>query len=195
MASKRQPSPFDNFKVTRQNLRQSLDWFSFEIKKLNRSKYKESVLMGNANTAYPTPGSMYMFRYDAKWKDELPYWDAFPLIFFVEKKDAEHFYGINLHYLPPPLRLKLLIALYDLTNNDKFDATTRLKMSYDILMRLSRAKNLGADFAFKMYRFDHMESRFQQVYPTAWPMVALLPVENFQKASKQRVWHDAKQRV
>jgi hypothetical protein len=63
-------------------------------------------------------GRMYMFSYDAKWKDKLPYWDAFPLIFPIDfKKDG--FLGINLHYLPPVLRAKLMDELY--TRADRKD--------------------------------------------------------------------------
>jgi hypothetical protein len=197
MATKK-PSPFDNLKVSKSNLRQSINWFQTQIKLLSRSSYQQKALMGEASrmTISPVPGRMYLYKYDAITKESLPYWDAFPCIFFIEKlkkNGHSYWYGLNLHYLPPDLRLKLLVALYDLANNDRFDATTRLKLSYQILMRLSKAKNLGADFAFKMYREDGLGSRFLEVSSSAWPMVALLPVEAFQKASKQKVWHDAKQ--
>jgi hypothetical protein len=193
----KKPSPFDHLKVTKQNMRQSLEWYQMEIKKLHRASYQPKTLMGATNylVQNPTPGKMYLFHYDAVTKDSLPYWDEFPCDFFIERKDADHFYGLNLHYLPPPMRLKLLANLYDLANNDRFDATTRLKLTWDILNRLSKAKNLGADFAFKMYRYDAMKSKFLEINSSSWPMVALLPIENFQKASKQKVWHDAKQRV
>lgn len=200
MASKKQPSPFDNLKVTKQNMRQSLNWFTMAIKALNQSKYRANKLMGDTGrmTNYPVVGRMYLYQYDAIHKDDLPYWDKWPLIFYIDKfskNGHNYWYGVNLHYLPPDLRLRLLSALYDITNNDKFDATTRVKLSYDILMRLSKAKNLGADFAFKMYRADAKESMFLEIPPSSWPMTAMLPLEAFQKASKQKVWHDAKQHV
>lgn len=195
--AKRKPSPFDHLKVTKENMRQSVQWYQGEIKKLARATYQPRTLMGASNylVKNPTPGKMYLYHYDAITKDDLPYWDEFPCVFYIDRKDTNHFYGLNLHYLPPPMRLNLLANLYDLANNDRFDATTRLKLTYDVLMRLSRAKNLGADFAFKMYRDDCMQSRFLEINSPSWPMVALLPIENFQKASKQKVWHDAKQRI
>lgn len=170
------------------------------IKSLNQSKYKPSKLMQDTGrlTNYPVVGRMYLYKYDAIHKDSLPYWDQWPLIFYIDKLQKnghKYWYGLNLHYLPPPMRLKLLANLYDLANNDRFDATTRLKLTYDVLMRLSKAKNLGADFAFKMYRNDAAESMFLEIPSSSWPMAALLPIEAFQKASKQRVWHDAKQSV
>jgi hypothetical protein len=196
MATKK-PSPFDNLKVTKENMRQYVQWFQSQIKLLHRASYQgEALLKSTAHlVANPTPGKMYLYQYDAKTKDQLPYWDKLPVIFFLERKDASHFYGINLHYLPPPMRLKLLTNLYDLANNEKFDATTRLKMTYDVLMRVSKAKNLGAEFAFKQYLYPQMKSRFLEINASSWPMVSLLPIEQFQKASKTKVWHDAKQKI
>jgi hypothetical protein len=199
MATKK-PSPFDNLKVTKNNLRQSIQWFQTQIKSLMRSSYQQKVLMGETSrmTISPVPGRMYLYKYDAVTKEDLPYWDAFPCIFYIDKftkNGHKYWYGLNLHYLPPDLRLKLLINLYDVANNDRFDATTRLKITYETLMRLSKSKNLGADFAFKMYKDEGLQSRFLEVSASAWPMVALLPVEAFQKASKQKVWHDAKQSI
>ena len=43
------------------------------------------------------------------------------------------FRGINLHYLPPILRAKFLDALLDVTNNKKYDDTTKFRLTYDIL--------------------------------------------------------------
>jgi hypothetical protein len=196
MATKKEPSPFDNLKSTNANMRQSVSWYQSEIKKLHRASYQPSTLLSSTKhlVANPTPGKMYLFKYDAKWKDTLPYWDAFPCIFFLEKKDSLHYYGINVHYLPPLLRFKLLENLYDLANNSKFDATTRIKMNWDIISRLSRAKNLGVESAIKMYLYPQMQSRFLEVNASSWPLVALLPIEQFQKATKQKVWYDTTHR-
>lgn len=194
----RKPSPFDNLRVTKQNLRQSIQWFQSQIQLLTRSSYQQKKLMGETSrmTVSPVPGRMYLFKYSAITAEDLKYWDAFPCIFLIDrftKNGHKYFTGCNLHYLPPDLRLKLLINLYDLANNDRFDATTRLKLTYETLIRLSKSKNLGADFAYKLYREDAMDSRFLEVSSSAWPMTSLLPVEAFQKASKTKVWHDAKQ--
>ena len=54
-------------------------------------------------------GYMYAFKYDPKTKNDLPYYDTFPLIFPV-RMDSDGFLGINFHYLPPVLRAKLMNA-------------------------------------------------------------------------------------
>ena len=41
------------------------------------------------------PGNMYMFFYDPKTKDKLPYYDRFPLV-FPFRKTENGFMGLNL---------------------------------------------------------------------------------------------------
>jgi hypothetical protein len=205
MATNTQNKPEDiwsKLRVTKENLRQSLEFFQARIKELNRSAYQPSKLLQSTTrlTIAPTPGRMLFFKYDAKFKDELPYWDSTPLIFFLHRhpdtsKSKTNFYGINIHYVPPNIRLNLLKALYTITNNNKFDATTKVNMSWAILKQLSDSKNLRIQACIKQYRFDHMQSRFLEIPPSSWPMVALLPyLVNFKKASAQKVYFDSRRK-
>lgn len=77
-------------------------------------------------------GRMYMFFYDPKHKQKLPYYDTFPLVFPIEFK-SDGFLGINMHYLPHMLRAKLMDAIYQTINNNRYDDTTKLNISYSIL--------------------------------------------------------------
>jgi hypothetical protein len=101
-----------------------------------------SVLMReNASkfTNVTRPGSMMLFNYDPKHKNDLPYYDTFPLIFVVGPAEGG-FYGINMHYLPLRQRAILMDALYNITTNNRFDDSTRLKLSYQVLKRTSTYK-------------------------------------------------------
>ena len=72
---------------------------------------------------------------NAKFKKTLPYYDGFPLIIMLGPA-PNGFYGLNLHYLPHSLRAKFLDQLYDTTNNEKYDSTTRFRLTYDILQKV-----------------------------------------------------------
>ena len=72
-------------------------------------------------------GDMYMMMYDPKHKKTL-HITMIPLVIPVEPTKGG-FYGLNLHYLPHTL-VQFLDALYDRTTNDKYDETTRFKLSY-----------------------------------------------------------------
>jgi hypothetical protein len=137
-------------------------------------------------------GKMYMFFYDPKHKDTLPFYDIFPLIFPVDFTQGG-FYGINLHYLSPVLRAKLMDNLYTTANNDKYDDTTKLKISYQMLKNASKFKYFEP--CFKMYLWDHVQGNFLNVQPQNWDTALMLPTERFAKANKQTVWKDSSSKV
>ena len=137
-------------------------------------------------------GRMYFFNYDPKLKRELPYYDRFPLIFMVGPAEGG-FYGINLHYLPPVLRARLMDALYNTMNNQKYDETTRLRISYNILQRTSRLR--GFKPCFKHYLDTKVQGRFLEVKPTEWDIALFLPVERFQKKNKRFVWRESREMI
>jgi len=134
-------------------------------------------------------GSMYFFVYDAKHKKTLPYYDKFPLIFPVDRAPGG-FYGLNFHYLPLPLRAELMDALYDVTNNDRYNETTKLKLSYNILKNAEKFELFKP--TFKRYLSSQVRSRFVKIEQSEWDIAIWLNSENFQGASKTKVWSDSK---
>lgn len=138
------------------------------------------------------PGNMYMYLYDPKYKEELPFYDRFPLVFPFHV-ESDRFWGINLHYLPLGLRAKLMDALYDLANNRSYDETTKLKMSYQILKSASKYRYFKP--CVKQYLKSHLKSQFMYIYPSEWDIALFLPTEKFTKASKTQVWADSKKKL
>ena len=137
-------------------------------------------------------GNMYAFFYDPKTKAKLPYYDRFPLIFPI-KKLPDGFLGINMHYLPYQLRARLMDALYSITNNKKYDESTKLKISYDILNSASKFKLFKP--TVKRYLNEKVKSRFLFINPTEWDIAIFLPVERFSKASKEVVFNASRKMI
>ncbi len=119
--------------------RDSVNWYRKTIRKTTAGRgvtparllrdQKEHTVNSWAQTAI---GKMYFAYYDPKHKEKLPYYDTFPIIIPIQRyKDG--FLSMNLHYLPPILRARLLDSLYDTVNNDKLDETTKMMISYKIL--------------------------------------------------------------
>lgn len=161
-----------------------------EYKNVNETKLMKG---GNERlTVRPMVGSMYMYYYDPKHKATLPYYDRFPLVFPYKKVEGG-FMGLNLHYLPLNYRAKLMDALYDVTNNDKFDETTKLKFNYNILNNAAKFKYFAP--CVKHYLTDHVRSRFLYVYPSEWDVALFLPLERFKGATKQKVWAESKKLI
>lgn len=135
------------------------------------------------------PGSMYMYQYDPKYKETLPFYDRFPLV-FPFKVESDRFWGINFHYLPLNHRAILMDALYDLTTNQRYDESTRLKLSYQMLSKAAKFRYFKP--CVKQYLFDHLQSQFLYVYPSEWDIALFLPTERFAKASKTQVYAQSK---
>ena len=137
-------------------------------------------------------GYMYAFKYDPKTKNDLPYYDTFPLIFPV-RMDSDGFLGINFHYLPPVLRAKLMNALYSTLTNKKYDDTTKVKISYSILQSASKYRFFKP--MLKKYLRSHVRSQFLEVQVNEWDMAIFLPTESFRKADTGRVWEESRKQI
>lgn len=171
------------------------DWYREQAKGIARSNFKDNELkftreMGEDR--YESRfriGNMYMFAYNPKHKKTLPYYDRFPLIFPINKAKGG-FLGINFHYLPLKLRAKLMDSLYSITSNNRFDETTKLKISYNLLNSASQFKEFKP--TVKHYLTDHLITKLVYINPVEWDIALFLPSENFVGASKTKVWEDSK---
>lgn len=174
-----------------------------DARKWFRAKAQSTRMTGNARpeqilrstdnkVTRVLPGRMYHFFYDPKTKEQMPYYDMFPLIFMV-KKAPGGFYGLNLHYLPPQLRAKLMDGLYAYASDDKYDENTRLRMSYQLLSNASKLRWYKP--CFKRYLYNHVESKFIPIQPSEWDIALMLPTQRFAYASKQKVWADSRKSI
>lgn len=165
-------------------------WFRDSAKKI-RNVNRTEMLKSDVERLKSRPllGNCYLYYYDAKWKDKLPYWDKFPIV-FPFKKVKGGFYGINLHYLPYNYRAKLMDALYELASNDRFDENTKLAMNYKILNSASKYKYFKP--CVKHYLTNHMRSKPMLVYPSEWDIALFMPLQQFQKATSAQVWRDSR---
>lgn len=173
--------------------KESRDWFRSKIKNM-RSIKREALMKEDPlkQTSQEIVGGMYMFFYDPKHKDTLPYYDAFPLVIVVGPAEGG-FYGLNLHYLPPILRAKMLDALMDITTNTKFNDSTRFKMSYELLVKTSKLKYFEP--CFKHYLNEHVKSKFAMVPAPEWEIATFLPTADFRKANSKKVYYDSKKMI
>ena len=188
----------DIFEKNRYNLddvsKKSRAWFQQQVLLMTRKRITPNrVIQSDPQQlrAQVFPGFLYMFAYDPKLKDTLPYYDQFPLVFPFRKVPGG-FYGLNLHYLPYPLRVQLLDRLMTFANNDKMDETTKIKYSWNMIDGLSRYKL--AQPCVKHYLNDHVRSPFRRIEANDWATAMMLPVERFQGATKEQVWTDSRRK-
>jgi hypothetical protein len=155
----------------------SADWFIGKAR--SASGYRKNLVSsderGRDNAII---GKMYFFAYDPKMKKTLPMYDRFPLVFPIEPY-SDGFLGLNLHYLSPGERAWLLNKLKDFRNNNKFNATTRLKLSYDLLASTKKLASVSRP-CVKRYLFSHVRSKFIEMTPEEWDKAIGLPVAQFE---------------
>lgn len=188
---------FDKYRVDPNITNKSRAWYDQQSILLARqSRYLTPNKLMNDNPSMRKnnvlPGKLYMFLYDAKTKDKLPYWDRFPLTFPFQKT-PDGFMGLNMHYLPYQLRVRLLDRLMVYASNAKMDETTKLRYSWATISSLSKFSL--ATPCIKRYLNDQVRSPFKLVPADDWSTAMMLPVERFVGASKDAVWVESKRKA
>lgn len=172
--------------------RNSSIWF--ETQAFNLFEYNDvtpkQALQGDARKLKTTfdLGSMYFFMYEAKHADKLPYYDMFPLVlpFSVTKNG---FVGLNLHYLPYDLRIRLLSKLQEFRTSNALTPQTKIRFQWDLLQAVARGK--GTKACVKQYLGEQVRSPFRLVPPDDWATACMLPLERFTGSDKFQVWTDS----
>jgi len=171
------------------------DWFrdrassvsNVNTKSLVRDKKRTYTSIRSADV-----GRMYMFSYDPKTKETLPYYDRFPMIFVVDKVPGG-FHGLNLHYLPPTYRARLMDALYSVSKTDSARDSEKLQMSYNLLKSASRFNYFKP--CYKHYLNGHVRSRMLYVPAEEWDIALMLPTQRFRKAGTSKIWKESRQKI
>lgn len=152
--------------------KESMEWFRRKATQLGR--VGRSIMQDEAVERVPRVdknplGNMYMFFYDPKHKEKLPYYDKFPLIIMYGPAKGG-FYGLNLHYMPPVLRAKVL----------------------DALLGKGGVPRKYIQPMIKHYLTEHVRGNFALVDKPEWEIATFLPTAQFQKANASRVYTDSK---
>lgn len=156
---------------SRKEISESGEWLKDKIKNMR------NPLRVFDQSAYPSVGNMYLFTYDPKYKETLPFYDMYPLVFPVEFY-ANGFLGINLHYLPPAARVSLLSGLTKVASDNKYNDKTKLNISYELVSRYSR-QFAGIESCIKRYLFSHVRSQFHKVSSSDWEKAVMLPLQRW----------------
>lgn len=185
----------------KRNTAQAHKWFMQRISKDTNLKaenvYKQ---MKGGKTRNPMDkgliGRLFLFNYDAKMKDELPVWDSWPMTFFFSahvgngvnngEKGVVYLHGINVHYLPPKLRLLLFTNLIKLKNDSTLREKTRLKLSWNAIKQIAGSR--VAEHCVKTYRADHIRSELSEIMPQDWIIAISMQLARWNNGTKRTAW-------
>jgi hypothetical protein len=140
---------------------------------------------------FPLPGNIVTFRYDPISKNELPFYDVFPLV-LVLRLVPGGFLGLNFHYLHP---LDRAIFMSGLKRYEKpmEKGIVRINIRYNMLENMP-----GLPFykeCIKVYKKGKIKSMFYTLTPEEWDIALFLPTQKFMKAQKQKIWNESRQRL
>lgn len=127
------------------------------------------------NNTKPYIGGMITFNYAPESHRRLPHWDRFPMLMVTDIK-GDLFRGINLLYLPPVLREKLINHINTSTDRHK-DETTKARLTYKILQHATKLKEFLP--CVKTYHIDGVKSKFMNIHQDHWNIATKLPMAKF----------------
>jgi hypothetical protein len=168
---------FDSIKQAAGDKEKSLTWYRGKVKSLMDNVTKNKLMRGKL-FATPQPNGLNFFRYNPKLASILPYYDVFPLVLPIQSARGG-FLGINFHYLPIPLRMKLFETL------EKRD----FQGDYRALKNVREIKP-----TIKHYLRSQMASKFLRLDEEEFAPAIFLPVQDFRKAGASTV-HAASRRM
>ena len=179
---------FDKISAQIKTGTEPFQWYRNRIKELGTPNTAELLRSGKLSKQ-PTPKHLNMFIYAPKFAKKLPYYDTFPLVLPLERY-SDGFLGINLHYIPTTLRIGLLDRLVDFSNNENFDETTVLNLSYTAVKGIRAVKP-----TLHKYLSGYVRSRFRRIDADEFTIATLLPVQRFKKESADKVWSDSRKMI
>ena len=139
--------------------------------------------------ARPSAGRMHFFVYDPKYKKTLPFYDTFPLVLPLEPIKGG-FMGLNFHYLPYPLRFRLLERVQKFATNNQFDSTTKIEATYGDVASINLIRP-----AIKKYLYKQVQSGFRRIDVDEMAIAVYLPVAKVQKRSLGSVFADSRRKI
>jgi len=151
----------------------SYDWYRKQVQSMTTPGARSLIRQGKATIA-PKYGVMNLFGYDPKFKQTLPYYDRFPLIFPLEPAKGG-FYGINFHYLQPGARVAFLRQLSQFASDSNYDKKTRYNIG-ELSGRYFKK-------TIKHYLTRQVRTSFLNITADEMAIAIFLPVARFQKGS------------
>lgn len=181
------------------SIKKSRDWFRDKSQNINKNSLSPVQTISERKTvtgirSLREIGSLFLFNYNPKTRNILPYYDTFPIVFpFNITKTG--FLGLNLHYLPPQYRALLMDNLYNLSNSNDFskDSTRLAKITYNYLNSQRNLKSFAP--CVKSYLNTNIRSKIAFIPPNEWELALFLPLQRFQKQTEAQVWKESIQQI
>lgn len=138
-------------------------------------------------------GQMVFFGYSPLTKNELMFWDEYPIVVVLQVKRSG-ILGLNLHYLPFEDRAKFLANLRSYIKDPRWIENMNNETEFFLTYRMAKNSTRLKDFrkCIKRYYFNRMMTRIAVIKPTEWLTVPFFPLDKFRGMSRGTVWNIVK---
>lgn len=175
-------------------LKQSFTWLAGKMYTLKSNSTIPGAInpVNYQNNRLFGVGDVFLYHYDPKLKDILPYYDKFPLTVVIEMYN-NGFLGLNLHYLPYDIRIGFMNKLIRLSSTPIGDTKTRMRVSYDLMNSSKRYSAFRP--CLKRYLIDHVRGRMLRIFPHEWPLCVYIPVASWSKKPENYVFSESRKKI
>ena len=167
---------FDKIRAEAGSRDLSLAWYRKQVNALASRISAGRLMREGTLRSTPKINTLNFFRYDPKTAALLPYYDRFPLVMPIGAAKGG-FLGINFHYLPIPMRMRLLETL----------AKRNFKGDYRKLKNIKLVKP-----CVKHYLRSQFASQFYALEELDFAPAIFMPVQSFKKAGMSAAHRDSR---
>lgn len=148
---------------------------------------------------YLTQGKLYLFDYDdPKYKDTLPFYDTQPLTISlgtIQNDASVNDLGINLHLLPPRIRMEVMIAIFEMYKSKYKDQMLEdtgkiIPVKWSSIVK--PLEKYGVGFCIRQYIPERKTGVIEFKYPE-WKDAIFVRSKGYKKTSLaelQKLWGD-----
>jgi hypothetical protein len=177
------------------NFQNAVAWFRDSIRGLNKTKigkpvdYLEIIHDKDKTAKKRLVGQVLLFQYRPKTK--VKFYDRFPLVIVLEF-NGRNMLGLNLHYVPPQDRIKLILLMNSVlfNKNERDFQKVRVRV-LSLLNKQIFAKYLGT--AVNYYTASSIIGKPKITTPEEWSRFAFLPV--FKGINPTNLYSQIRQRI
>ena len=180
-------TPFTDIRREAGDAERSANWYMKTVRNVASGMNQPDEVFGSDLGEYAQQleiGQMYAFKYDPKHKETLPYYDTFPLVIISDPLPTG-FSGINLHYIAPLVRARLLGKLMD-TSDLEIDVKSKLNAQWGFIRNFSRYPEVRG--SIKKYLTNQISGRMYKVNPVHWKSAIFLDTQQFVGARAGEVY-------
>ena len=167
---------FDKIRAEAGDRKLSLAWYKKQVNALASRITAGRLMREGKILKAPTYNRLHFFRYNPKTAALLPYYDVFPLVMPIDSAKGG-FLGINFHYLPIPMRMRLLETLSSRNFKGDYRKLKNIKLVKPCIKHYLRSQ-----FASGFYRLEELD----------YAPAIFLPVQSFKKAGMTAAHRDSR---